>query len=401
MKRVNGGVTAPLGFTASGIHAGIKPTKERDLALVLSSTPGPIAGVFTTNRLPAASIILNQKQIKQGLGQALVINSGNANAFTGQEGFLHSQEIGQLVADQLGISSSHVFVNSTGVIGVPLPMSVIRRGIPQLVSELKRTGHKNAAEAILTTDTRTKEFAIQSRIAGKLITIGGMAKGSGMIHPNMATMLAYLTTDVAISPRTLQTMLRRIANETFNCISVDGETSTNDTVLCLTNGMAKNPKITGPSPDHKKFSSMLLKACHHLALEICRDGEGATKVVKIAIMNATNDTAAAQFANALATSPLVKTAIFGEDPNWGRIIASLGGTGLPLQEKRIVITFNNLTVVKEGRGVGPQTDRKAKAIMTKPTYVISISLGMGRGMATRWTTDLSYDYIKINASYRS
>jgi glutamate N-acetyltransferase/amino-acid N-acetyltransferase len=294
-----------------------------------------------------------------------------------------------------------VFIGSTGVIGIPLPMPALRKGIPLLASQLRKTGHRDAAHAIMTTDTRSKVIAFQQRIGGKFITIGGMAKGSGMIHPDMATMLAYLTTDAVIEQKTLQNMLHTVVDQTFNCISVDGETSTNDTVLFLANGLAGNTPIRPNELAHTQFQELLHQVCHYLAMEICRDGEGATKVIKIQINEATNHKAARKFAYTLATSPLVKTAIFGADPNWGRIIAALGRAGYPLRPDRIVITFNQITIVKDGKGLGPGIERQVQKIMQRPSFTISVSLGMGKGTATQWTTDLTYDYVKINASYRS
>ena len=366
-----------------------------------SEIPGPIAGVFTKNTIPAAPVILDQQHLKKGVGQALIINSGNANAFTGKEGIEDAKEIVHLVAKQLAIPNYRVFVGSTGVIGVPLPMPILRKGILRLTTQLKKTGHQDAAQAIMTTDTRQKTIAVQQRIGGKIVTIGGMAKGSGMIHPDMATMLAYLTTDAAIDQKILQKLLRTIANQTFNCISVDGETSTNDTVLCLANGRAGNKIIGAPGREQTQFQKLLYEACRHLALEICRDGEGATKVIEFQIHAAKSHKAAQQFAQTLVTSPLVKTAIFGADPNWGRIIAALGRAGYPLRPDRIVIAFNQIIIVKDGRGLGPPIERRVQKIMKQPSFTISITLGMGKGTATRWTTDLTYDYVKINASYRS
>jgi glutamate N-acetyltransferase / amino-acid N-acetyltransferase len=400
-KRVKGGITAPKGFVAAGIHSGIKKTNQLDLALIVSEKPGPIAGVFTSNALPAAPVILDRLHLKKGIGQALIINSGNANAFTGSEGFADAKEMGRRVADQLKIPLNQVFVGSTGVIGVPLPMPALRSGIPLLMLRLRKAGYKEAARAIMTTDTRLKEIAVQHRIAGEMVTIGGIAKGSGMIHPDMATMLAYLTTDVAIDQKTLQKTLRTVANQSFNCISVDGETSTNDTVLCLANGLAGNTPICGSSSAQTQFQNLLHEACHFLAMEICRDGEGATKIIKIEISGATSHKAAKQFAKTLATSPLVKTAIFGADPNWGRIIAALGRAGLPLHPNRLIIAFNGLPIVKDGKGLGPRREQQIQTIMRHSSFTISVSLGMGTGVFTIWTTDLTYDYIKINASYRS
>jgi len=400
-KRLTGGITAPKGFLAAGIHAGIKRTEQLDLALVASEIPGPIAGVFTKNTIPAAPIMLNRQYLKKGIGQALIINSGNANAFTGTEGLEHARETVHLVSEHLAIPKHRVFVSSTGVIGVPLPMPALRKGIPVLTAQLRKTGHRDAAQAIMTTDTRPKTIAVQQRIGGKVVTIGGMAKGSGMIHPDMATMLAYLTTDAVIDQKILQKLLRTVADQTFNCISVDGETSTNDTVLCLANGMAGNRTIPPAGVAHTQFQKLLHEVCHYLAMEICHDGEGATKLIEIHVTEAASHKAARQFAYTLATSPLVKTAIFGADPNWGRIIAALGRAGYPLRPDRIVIAFNQTTIVKDGRGLGPRIEQQVQKIMQRPSFTISIALGMGKGTATQWTTDLTYDYVKINASYRS
>jgi len=400
-KRLKGGITAPKGFVAAGIHSGIKQAGQLDLALVVSERPGPIAGVFTKNTIPAAAVTLDRLHLKKRFGQAFIINSGNANAFTGAEGTKDAIETVRLVATQLDIPEQHVFVGSTGVIGVPLPMAAIRKGIPLLGSQLKKTGHHDAACAIMTTDTRTKTIALQQEIAGQFVTIGGMAKGSGMIHPNMATMLAYVTTDAVIEGKSLQKILHWAVDQTFNCISVDGDSSTNDTVLCLANGMAGNRKIGLTGSAHVQFQNLLTEVCHKLAMNICRDGEGATKVVKIQVNEATSHKAARNIVQTLATSLLIKTAIFGADPNWGRIIAALGRSGYPLCPDRIVIAFNKTTIVRDGKGLGPRIERQIQKIMQGSSFTISISLGMGTGTAIIWTTDLTYDYIKINASYRS
>ncbi len=400
-KQANSGITAPKGFAAAGIHCGIKQGKQLDLALLFSENPGPIAGVFTKNTLPAAAVTLGRRHLKKRIGQAMIVNSGNANAFTGAEGVKHAEETAHLVATQLGIPTHSVFVGSTGVIGVPLPMQTLRKGIPLLISQLKKTGARKAAQAIMTTDTRPKSVAIRQTIAGKVVTVGGMAKGSGMIHPNMATMLAYLTTDAVIDARVLQKMLHTIVDQTFNCISIDGDSSTNDTVLCLANGKAGNRAIRSKGDAHAQFQRLLHEACHNLAMEICQDGEGITKVVEIQVIEAASHQAAKHIAQTLATSLLVKTAIFGADPNWGRLIAALGRSGYALNAERIVIAFNEVIIVKNGNGLGKHIERQVQKIMQNPAYTISVSLGMGKGTAKQWTTDLTYDYVKINASYRS
>ncbi len=400
-QRIRGGITAPKGYQAAGICSGIKGKGRRDLALVTSETPGSIAGVFTNNTIPAAAVILSRRHLKKKRGQAFIINSGNANAFTGSDGMRDAVEIARLVASCLKIPQHTVFVGSTGVIGVPLPMPALRKGISLLASRLRKNGHQDAAQAILTTDTKPKTIALQQRIGGTMVTVGGMAKGSGMIHPNMATMLAYLTTDAAIKPTAFQTMLRTAVDQTFNCISVDGDSSTNDTVLALANGKAGNQIIGSTGVASTQFQELLKEACHSLAMDICQDGEGVTKVVKIQIRKASSHQAAKNIAQTLATSLLVKTAIFGADPNWGRLIAALGRSGYPLRPNRIVIAFNHLIIVKDGKGLGARIEQRIRKIMQGPSFTITVSLGMGKGMATQWTTDLTYDYVKINASYRS
>lgn len=399
--RIKGGVTAPKGFLASGIAAGIKKNKGLDLALIASEVPGPIAGLFTRNRVQAAPVLWGKQQLKGGIGQAILINSGNANAFTGREGLANAKETSRLVAEALHISPRLAFIGSTGVIGVPLPMEAIANGIPKLVAKLSRNGHQQAAKAIMTTDTRPKAIALQDRIGRHTVTVGGMAKGSGMIHPDMATMLGYITTDAVIDRATLQLALAEAARHTFNSISVDGETSTNDTVLCLANGQAGNLPIQSGTAPHTRFQSMLSEVCHHLAMEIVRDGEGATKVIEFHVEQANTEKAAKQFANTLATSPLVKTAIFGADPNWGRIVAALGRSGPPVNPGKIRITFNGIAIVEAGKGLGPEVETKIKNMMKRSTLTITVSLGQGQASFRIWTTDLTYDYVKINASYRS
>ena len=399
IKNIKGGVTAPNGFVAAGGHAGIKPRSALDLALVLSKRAGPIAGVFTKNQIQAASVVLNKLLLKKRSGQAIVVNSGNANACTGAQGMADAKEVQTLTARHLGIPRSSVFIGSTGVIGRALPMQVFRTAIPQLATQARRSGHTKAAKAILTTDTKTKEFACQAIIGKQEITIGGMAKGSGMIHPNMATMLAYLTTDAAITPQALQRALIKAVDQSFNAISVDGDSSTNDTVLCLANGLANNPVITHGTSEWTAFATLLQRACESLALQICRDGEGATKLVTIIVEGTQSHPQAKQIAQAIATSMLVKTALFGEDPNWGRIIAAIGRAGIPLNPNNITLKFDEIMVVQGGQRVSAQADARAQKVMRKKELTLWVSMGKGAGHFRLWTTDLSYEYVKINASY--
>lgn len=400
-RPVRGGVTAPAGFLAAGLHAGIKKGPDLDLALVLSEREGPIAGLLTTNRLPAAPVVLDRRHLRRGRGRAIIVNSGNANACTGKAGLAHAVEMAALVANGLRAPLHSVFVGSTGVIGQPLPMGAIRRAIPRLIGKVRRAGGAEAARAILTTDTRVKECAVQAQVGGRLITVGGMAKGAGMVHPDMATMLAYLTTDAVISRAALQQALRAAVGESFNCITIDGDTSTNDTVLCLANGMAGNGSLTPGSAGYRAFQRMLAAVCRRLALEVCRDGEGVTKLVQVVVTGARSGADAARVARTVATSTLVKTALFGEDANWGRIVAAAGRSGAVVDPARLKLDFEGVPVLKGGTPEGKDAERKASAIVRRKEFAITLDLGLGPGRAQVWTTDLSYEYVRINASYRT
>ncbi len=401
MRRPTGGITAPRGFTAAGIHAGLKKGSLLDLALIVSERAAAVAGVFTKNRCAAAPVLVDRLHLRGGIARAIVVNSGNANACTGSRGLADAATMAALVAARLGCPMRHVFVGSTGVIGQLLPMAAIRRRIPVLVGRLSRRGGYDAARAIMTTDTKVKEVARFARIAGRPVTIGGMAKGSGMIHPDMATMLAYLTTDAVIDRRTLQRALARAVERSFNRISVDGDTSTNDTVLCLANGLAGNARLTAGTAAFGRFQELLEEACHSLAMQICRDGEGATKVVKIAVTEARTVREALAVARTIATSALVKTALFGEDANWGRIMAAAGRAGVSINPDRIGLRFNSAPIVARGVALGPAAERRLGAVVRRKAYTITMTLGQGKAAAHVWTTDFSYDYVKINASYRS
>ncbi len=347
----------------------------------------------------AAPVLLGRRQLKKHSGQAILVNSGNANALTGPQGITDALEMRKLVSTALRLPAHSVFVGSTGVISRPLPMPTIRQAVPPLIHLLSRSGHTQAAQAIMTTDTKHKEIAFHAKIGQRILTIGGMAKGSGMIHPHMATMLAYLTTDALITPQALQAALTQAVNETFNCISVDGDTSTNDTVLCLANGRAGNPTIQMGTPQWEKFYALLYEACLSLSLQICRDGEGATKIVEIIVRGTKSNHEAKKIAQTIATSLLVKTAVFGEDPNWGRIVAAAGRAGVNFNPSKLSLQFDATRVVDNGQAVRGQTTRQAQRIMQKKEYVMTLSLGNRPGSARLWTTDLSYDYVKINASY--
>jgi glutamate N-acetyltransferase/amino-acid N-acetyltransferase len=306
-----------------------------------------------------------------------------------------------LLARHIGIPSHHVFIGSTGVIGRVLPVDRIVKGIPQLLSQLSDCGGMDAARAIMTTDLRPKSIALQDTIGGRLITIGGMAKGSGMIHPNMATMLAYFTTDASITRSALRQALSLSINESFNCISVDGDTSTNDTVLCLANGMAENRTIKEGTVASRRFLLLLTEACQALALAICRDGEGVTKVVNIEVTGAATVAQARQVAQTIATSNLVKTALFGEDANWGRVMAAIGRAGVPITPSKLSLWFGGVPMVQNGIGLGLVAERRIAKVFRRKEFTIAAGLGQGRHRAHVWTTDLSFDYVRINASYRT
>lgn len=398
---LRGGVTAPRGFLAAGIHCGIKRKGLPDLALLVSERPGPVAGMFTTNRIAAAPVQLDRLHLKKKTAQAVIVNSGCANAFTGARGYADAVEMARLVAQWIHIPLHTVFVGSTGVIGRTLPMPRIRRGMGELVGRLRRAGGHEAAKAILTTDLKTKEAAYRARIGGRTVTVGGMAKGSGMIHPDLATMLAYITTDVAIEQPALQQALSSAVAKSFNCISVDGDSSTNDTVLCLANGLAGNPVLRRGSPALAVFQRLLDRVCLDLAMKIVHDGEGVTKVVKLVVTGARTDVDAKQIAKTIGTSLLVKTALFGEDANWGRIIAALGRAGVPINQRRIELAFDGVPIVKAGLPLGAAAQRRIDRIVTNKAFTISIAVGGGAGSASLWITDLSYEYVRINASYRS
>jgi glutamate N-acetyltransferase/amino-acid N-acetyltransferase len=401
IRTIPGGVTAVPGFLASGIYCGIKKIKAPDLALIFSKEPCTAAGLFTTNRVTAPPVRLTQKHIQSGRLQVIVANSGNANACTGSYGETIARDMAELTARQCGIAPALVAVASTGVIGEPPPLEALRPGIPRAVKALGPKGSKNAARAIMTTDLRPKETAARTIIGGRTVTVGGIAKGSGMIHPNMATMLAFLTTDISIEPPLLQQMLTDAADRSFNMVTVDGATSTNDMMICLANGKARNPDLNKSPEARAIFQEALNTVCIALAKEIARDGEGATKFVEIAVQRAESFKQAKAVAMNVAQSNLVKTAFFGEDANWGRIMAAIGAAGVEIDPDRIHLSFDRVRLVENSLSLGPAAERKATNVLKKKTFILTIDLNMGDANATAWTCDLSYDYIKINASYRS
>lgn len=401
MKTVKGGITAVPGFLASGIHCGIKKIKGSDLALICSETPCAAAGLFTMNRVVAAPVLLTRNHIQFGRLQAVVANSGNANACTGPDGESAAREMVDLVARHLKIAPTLVGVASTGVIGKPLPRKAIRIGIPAAVKNLNSHGSRSAARALMTTDTVPKETAVRLTIGGRTVTLGGIAKGSGMIQPNMATMLAFLTTDLRVKPALLRTMLTSAVNRSFNMITVDGETSTNDMILCLANGRAGNSDIGRSQSERKKFQTALDTVCLHLARMIVQDGEGSTKLVEIRVQGAADFRRAKTIALRVANSNLVKTAFFGADPNWGRIMAAIGAAGVDVNPDRIELSFDHVPLVKKGIGLGKLAEQKAARVLIKRSFTVTIDLHAGPASAVAWTCDLTDGYIRINTAYRS
>jgi len=397
---VPGGVTAPKGFRSSGVACGIKRNEQPDLALLVSDVKAVVAGVVTANRIKAAPLLVNRARLVRGSAQAVVVNSGCANACTGTPGVADANAMLADAARVLGLDPGVVLVASTGVIGARLPMDRVRVGISRAAALLSPSGGSGAASAILTTDTYPKEVAVRESHGRVTMTVGGMAKGAGMIHPQMATMLAFLTTDVAITPRALRGVLKRAVDATFNTIDVDGETSPNDLVLCFANGLAKNPPISS-GPLLARFEALVHLVCERLALMIARDGEGATKLVTVRVTKAANRAAAQKILNAVARSPLVKTAWHGEDANWGRTISAIGNAGVPIRPDRIALRIGPVTVVRDGVGVGTSAEAEAAIILKQREFTVTVELGQGSAEATVRTCDLSEDYVRINSSYRS
>jgi len=395
-RLIQGGVTSAQGFVASGVHCGIKP-QRKDLALVVSRVPAAAAGVFTTNKVKAAPVLLDMERIRSGQGRAVLLSSGNANACTGEQGLRDAREMAHLVAEHLQVPEDLVYVCSTGQIGVPLPMEAIRRGVPEAVRLLGPDGTA-AAEAILTTDTGPKAGAVQVMIGQQVVTVGGMSKGAGMIHPQMATTLTVLTTDAAVAPAVLQTALRRAADQSFNRITVDGDRSTNDTILVLANGEAGAPEITGPGEALDAFQAALDAVTVRLAKAVAQDGEGATKLIEITVEGAQTDEDAERAAFAVANSPLVKTAIHGAGANWGRIMAAVGYSGAEVQPDRVTVRIGPVVVAERGTlAGGPERLEQAGEHLMGQDVRVAVDLGLGRGIATVWTCDLSEEYVKENA----
>ena len=404
MEIINGGVCAAKGFLANGIHCGIRKNKtKKDLALIYSEKRATCAAVYTTNKVKGAPLTVTKNNIEDGYAQAIICNSGNANTCNA-DGIEIAEKMCQILAGKMNIDQKDVVVASTGVIGQPLDITPIEAGVPSLVKGLSRNGSQDAANGIMTTDTRLKEFAISFVAGGKECKIGGIAKGSGMIHPNMATMLVFITTDCNISAEMLQKALSTDIQSTFNMVSVDGDTSTNDMVTILANGMAENEKITDYGDDFNAF----MKALNTLTINLCRkiagDGEGATKLLECTVDGAKDEENAKIIAKSVICSSLVKSAMFGSDANWGRVLCAIGYSGAEVDVSRVFVSFvsrkGEISVCENGAGVD-FSEEIAKEILLEEEITIKIKLGDGQGQATAWGCDLTYDYVKINGDYRT
>jgi len=401
MKIIKGSICTPKGFLAAGVHAGIKKkTHKKDIALIYSQKLAAAAGVTTVNLMKAAPVILTEKFLTSGYLQAIIVNSGNANACTGDKGMQDAETMAATTAATLNILPDAVAVASTGVIGVPLPIEKVIAGIKNATQHLS-THDEDAANAILTTDTFVKTCAVACEINGKTVHIGGIAKGSGMIHPMMATMLAFMTTDLAIAPAVLRSALIEANEDSFHMITVDGDTSTNDMLLVLANGMAENPEIsTTTSAAYQTFTAALKFVCIELAKKIVQDGEGATKLIEMNVTGAANKAQARQAARAVCRSSLVKSAVFGEDANWGRVASALGTAGVELDPNKLTVALDHLVLLENGVPL-PFDEAIASEILKEKNIIFNADLGVGTATATAWGCDLTYDYVKINASYRS
>ena len=387
------------GFQASGVAAGLKKNGKKDLGLLYSSLPAAAAGVFTRNLVQAAPVVLDRERVKSGRCRAIVVNSGNANCCTGKRGAEDALAMAKSVADRLGLAEDEVLVASTGVIGEPLPINKVEAAVPALIDALKSDGLPDLAQAIMTTDTLPKAVAREGRINGKSFRMAAVAKGAGMIRPDMATMLCFVISDIGLNPEAMQQLLQSAADKSFNRISVDGDMSTNDTILFMANGASG---VSVASPEHlRKVQAELDTVLVQLARLCVKDGEGATKLVEVRVKGAVTDRAARSVADTVANSNLVKTALFGEDANWGRILAAAGRAGAPLDQNRVDIYFDAVQLVRDGVGRGKELESEASAVLRKPELSLTIDLKMGQGYASVLTCDFSLDYVRINADYRS
>src|SRR5499433_1458253 len=400
---LEGGITAVPGILAAGITAGIKSSGKKDLALIYSSSPARAAAVFTTNQVKGAPVLVSMEHVKSGVAQAIVASSGCSNVCTGEQGIRDAREMTKVVGDLLRIPAKQVLVAATGVIGQPLPMDRIRTALPKLVKGLSPQGGRHAADAILTTDTVPKEAALRLEVAGRPVTIGGIAKGVGMIEPHMATMFCFMATDAMVASDALQSVLRRAVDRSFNRITVDSDQSTSDTVAVLANGLAENPPVDRGGRGTRDFAVALEALTGRLARMLVQDGEGATKLVSITVRGAASRRDALVAARSVANSPLVKTAINGQDPNWGRIMMALGKSAARIDQTRVSITFGDERqserLIERGMLREGVLLPRVREIMGGQGYDITIDLGIGRGEERVWTCDLSEEYVRINAKY--
>ena len=401
MRKIDGGITAVAGVRAAGVHAGLKKSGKKDVALIVTDAPAVAVGVFTKNSVTAAPVQVCRQHLADATAQAVIVNSGNANACTGERGMANAQQMASITAERLGLEANQVLVSSTGVIGQQLPMDTLANGIQLAADALSTEGGDAAAEAIMTTDTHPKSVAVEVEIAGTPVRIGGIAKGSGMIAPNMATMLSFLTTDACITGETLQSALTRVVDDTYNLLTVDTDMSTNDTVLLLATGAAGNPEIAETrGENYAAFCAGLQRVCTALTKMLARDGEGATKLVEVVVTNAKSRTDAEQAARAVAESPLVKTAVFANDANWGRIMMAIGKSGAAFHPYQVDVWLGDYQLVKGGMDAGFD-EAKATALFEADPVRITIDLRAGDVAITVWTCDYSYDYVRINADYRT
>lgn len=396
MDITEGSILPPKGFKAAGLHCGLKPDGAKDFALIVSDRPATAAGTFTTNKVFAAPVAINKAHLKNGHARVIVVNSKNANACTGDQGMQDARQTAQWAAQHAGCEPNDVLINSTGVIGVPLPMENIRNGIDTAFPQLSENGWEDAANAIMTTDTVPKKATVQLTLGGQNITISGIAKGAGMIAPNMATMLSFITTDAKLSPEQTQTALKTAVVQSFNCITVDGDMSTNDTVLFLANGAAENDALS--ESELLTFQTALNGLCESLAKQIARDGEGATKLITIRVTHAASFDHARTIGLSVANSSLVKTAVFGRDPNWGRILCAVGYAGVDIDPDKVTVSMAGIPIYGNGGGL-PFDNNQAIEALGASNIDIDIDLNAGEASATLYTCDLTYDYVRINAEY--
>ena len=395
-----GGITAPAGFLAAGVSAGLKRSGRRDVAVIATGSPCPAAAVFTTSATAAPPVLVSREHVSGGMLRAVVVNAGNANACTGEQGMAHARSMAAHAAGALGCEPTEVVVCSTGVIGVPLPLELVNAGIDAAVDSLDNTAGDAAAEAIMTTDTFAKQLALTVHADGRTFTVGGMAKGSGMIQPNMATMLAFLTTDAPLAPEVCDVVLRHVVSRSFNRITVDSDTSTNDTCVLMASGAEGGAPLGPDSPAYPAIVAAVTEVATALAKMVVRDGEGATKLITVRVSGAASEDDAELVAFSIANSPLVKTAMFGQDANWGRVAMAIGKSGARVDASVFDITLAGIVTCRQGAATGFDEDDAARAL-AEPEIEIAVDLHVGDAEATVWTCDFSYDYVRINGDYRS